>query len=85
MHKHLKLAVCSLAVVASQAFASKPPDTPSPPLPTDVLLNTPAPGHANYHSPVSNVPEADTVALALAGAGVVGGVLWRRRKNGKRD
>ena len=43
------------------------------------LPNTPAPFHANFHSPVSNVPEPESVALMIAGVAVVGAVAWRRR------
>jgi hypothetical protein len=52
----------------------------APSLPTDVLINTPAVVNANFHSPVSQVPEADAMIMALAGVGVVGGLLWRRRQ-----
>lgn len=36
--------------------------------------------HANSHSVLSPVPEADTIAMAVAGLAIVGGVALRRRK-----
>lgn len=37
-------------------------------------------GNANSHSVLSTVPEADSVAMLLAGVAVVGALALRRRK-----
>ncbi len=79
-------ALLAISVACGGAFADKPEgkgkpaDKGTPDLPS-VLDTTPAPGNANVHSVVSNVPEAETWALAVVGAAVVGGVAWRRRKD----
>lgn len=83
----IALATLVVSLVSTQAFA-KPPENPgkgkSPvtqPGPDIVIdLSTPASINANFHSPVSNVPEPESAALAAAGLAMVGWLAWRRRK-----
>ncbi len=84
------MAAVALGLLSAHAMAGGKPTTPPGggkpddiPLPTDVLMNTPAPSVVDGHSPVSQVPEGDAALLALAGAGVVGALVWRRRRQGK--
>jgi len=87
MKLSIALATLVVSLLSTQAFA-KPPENPgkgkSPvtnPGPDIVIdLNTPASLNANFHSPVSNVPEPESAALVVAGLAVAGFMAWRRRK-----
>lgn len=88
--KRLTPTMALLAILASgSAMAAKPADKPghghapvTNPGPDLIisLPDTPAPTRSNFHSPVSLVPEPESVAMALAGLGVVGFVAARRKK-----
>lgn len=88
--KRLTPTMALLAILASgSVMAAKPADKPGhgqPPVTNpgpDLIVSlpdTPAPTRSNFHSPVSLVPEPESVAMALAGLGVVGFVAARRKK-----